>query len=402
MLRHYFLTSIHTLRQNPLYTALSVFGIALTFVFVCILFLMLKHAKADFIPTKYSERTWRVASIDIGQGRTRRISKEQYETWITKMRTPEMIVVTRGDAVTNVSANDKNGMFRFYCVSEDYYDVCSFKFLYGRSLNKQEISDGLPVIVIDRHVNDQLFGKNEDPTGKNIDVIGVPYRVVGVVENISMAAGNSYLYNANIWVPLNAAEQIRDRGSNMIFFTAKNKASVAEMQAEFTRVINETNTAEDARYDIPVWQKKTVAQSINPIKILTLFGSLILMLIPAVNILSLNVSKSYDRSEEIAVRKAFGAPVHTIFAQLLIENTMITLAGAVIGMCITPLAVDAIDQMMVGKMIIPLTLSLRFDLTTVMLVAIPCVLLFSFLSGSIPAWMTAKKDIVNVLKGETQ
>jgi len=402
MFKNYFLTTIRTLRQNPLYTALSVFGIALTFVFVCVLFLMFKHSKIEFIPPKYAERTWRIISIDIGQERTRGITKEQYETWISKMKTPEMVVVAMGDGVAIVSANDKNGLFRFYCVSEDYYDVCRFKFLRGRPINKQEIAEGIPVIVIDRHVSQQLFGKNEDPIGKSVDVIGVPYRVVGVVENISIASGNSMIANANIWISINAAEQIRDRGSNIIFFTAKNKASVAEVQAEFLRVINETNTAEGAQYTIPVWQKKTVAESTNPLKFLTLFGTLILMLIPAVNILSLNVSKSHDRSEEIAVRKAFGAPVRTIFAQLLLENTIITLAGAVIGMCITPLIVNEIDQMMVGKMIIPITLSLRFDLTTVMLVAVPCVLLFSFLSGSIPAWITAKKDIVNVLKGEAQ
>ena len=399
MIRHYFLTSIRTLRQNPLYTVLSVAGIALTFVFVCILFLMLKHSKADFIPPKYAERTWQVARIDIGQGRTRGISKEQYETWISKMRTPEIVVVNRGDAVVYASANNKSGAFRFYCVSEDYYDVCRFIFLRGRPFNKQEIAEGVPVIVIDKHASDHLFGKNEDPTGKNIDVIGVQYRVVGVVENISMAAGATGLYNANIWVPINASEQIRDRGSNSIFFTAKDKASIAEMQAEFTRVINETNTDGDVRYEIPVWQRNTIAQSTAPVKFLTLVGSLILMLIPAINILSLNVSKSYDRSEEIAVRKAFGAPLYTIFTQLLFENTMITFAGAVIGMCLTPLVVNAIDQIMVGKMIIPITLSLRFDITTVMLVAVPCVLIFSFLSGSIPAWITAKKDIVNVLKG---
>ena len=401
MFRHYFLTSIRTLRQNPLYTALSVFGIALTFVFVCILLLIAKSVNGDYVPSKYAERTWRVASIDIGQGRTRSISKEQYETWIPKMKTPEMIVVTMGDAVVSISANDKTGSFRFNCVSENYYDVCRFKFFSGRPINKQEIAEGIPVIVIDRHVSSTLFGKNEDPIGKNIDVLGVPYKVVGVVENVSIF-DNTNIFRANIWVSLNAAEQIRDRGQILIFFTAKNKASIAETQAEFTRVLDEAGTAENVQYSIPGWQRTSLAQGSKTFSIFSVVGCLILMLIPAVNILSLNVSKSYDRSEEIAIRKAFGAPLPTIFGQLLLENTLITLTGAVIGMCVTPLLLNAIDQMLVGKLIIPMTLSLRFDLTTVMLVAIPCVLLFSFLSGSIPAWITAKKDIVNVLKGEAQ
>ena len=399
MIRHYFFTSLRTLRQNPLYTALSVTGIALTFVFVSILFLLFKHSKADFIPSKYAERTWQIYHIDIGQGRTRSVSKEQYEMWIPKMRTPEMIVVTRGDAVVTVTVGDKSANFKFIAVSEDYYDVCRFKFLYGRPLNKQEIAEAQPVIVIDRHVRDKLFGRNEDPTGKHVEVVGVQYQVVGVVENVSMASGNSFIASSNIWVPLNAAEQLRGRGMNIIHFTAQNKASIADVQAEFVRVINETNTSGEAQYNIPGWRRTSMAQINKPVMIITFVGTLILMLIPAVNILSLNVSKSYDRSEEIAVRKAFGAPVRTIFAQLLVENTMITFAGAVIGMFATPLLVRAIDQFVIGKMIIPISLSLQFDLSTVMIVAVPCVLLFSFISGSIPAWFTAKKDIVNVLKG---
>ena len=134
---------------------------------------------------------------------------------------------------------------------------------------------------------------------------------------------------------------------------------------------------------------------------LSLIGCLILMLIPAFNILSLNVCKSRERSEEIAVRKAFGAPLHTIFFQLLVENTMITFVGAVIGMCLTPLLLSVIDKMILKiSVVMPMTFALNFDWVTILLVAGPCVLIFSLLSGCIPAWITARREIVNVLKGE--
>jgi putative ABC transport system permease protein len=191
-----------------------------------------------------------------------------------------------------------------------------------------------------------------------------------------------------------------------IAFTAKNKASIADVQAEFIRVINEANTAEDARYDIPAWQKRSVKESSafgGSDNLISIIGVLILMLIPAFNILSLNVSKSYERSEEIAVRKAFGAPLRTIFGQLFFENILLTLMGAIVGMCLTPLALYGIDQMILRiTAMMPMMLALQFDWVTVFLVAGPCVLVFSFLSGSIPAWITAKRDIVNVLKGEAK
>ena len=68
MIKNYLLTTIRTLLQNPLYTALSVLGIALTFVFVSVLFLIVETVKGDFIPTKFTERTWHVQSISYENG----------------------------------------------------------------------------------------------------------------------------------------------------------------------------------------------------------------------------------------------------------------------------------------------------------------------------------------------
>ncbi|MCL2074522.1 MAG: hypothetical protein FWH18_11415, partial [Marinilabiliaceae bacterium] len=61
---------------------------------------------------------------------------------------------------------------------------------------------------------------------------------------------------------------------------------------------------------------------------------------------------------------------------------------------------NGIDRAILKSGVIPITLSLQFDWVTVFLAAVPCVLVFSFLTGSVPALITAKRDIVNVLKGE--
>jgi len=406
MLRNYFLTTIRTLRQNTLYTALSVSGIALTFVFVCILFMIVRSDKDNFIPPNYTKRTWKVDQYfkDDGTRWSHWISKENYETWIPKMQTPEISLVTALGQGT-VVINDFSMMLVVCGISDNYYDVCRFKFLRGRPLNKQEIVESLPVTVLDRNIANLYFGKKEDPIGKYIELYGNQYRVVGVVENASLfgATGDGLSVTiANMWIPIDNMKNM-DGKTYHLSFTAKDVTSIADTQAEFIRALNETSAVEGITHRLPEDSKKTLAQS------KTLFNAvgvtmslLILMLIPALNILSLNVCKSVDRSEEIAIRKAFGAPRHTIFMQLLIENTLVTLVGAVIGMCITPLLLSALDRMILDFSFLPMTLALHFDWVSILLIACPCVLLFSFLSGSIPAWITAKREIVNILKGETQ
>ena len=394
MFRNYFLTTIRTLRQNPLYTALSVFGIALTFVFVSVLLLIAKTSKGDYIPPKYAERTWQIRSIGIGKSGMRSLKTDEANLWISKMTTPESITQVGRNSDSYI-VNDQSTDLFVLGVSDNYFDVLRHKFLSGRPINKQEIADEAPVAVLDRSTANLCFGKNEDAIGKTIDLSGVQYRVVGVVENSSFVNLINGIFG-NIFVPLNHKNFL----TCTILFTGKDKNTVADMQAEFSRVLDETNTAEDAQYRIYEREKDSLEQQ-GSLGIGIVIICLILMLIPAINILSLNVSKSFDRSEEIAIRKTFGAPISTIFGQLFFENLMLTLAGAVIGMCVTPILINAIGKMMLNNNMFPMTLSLFFDWKTILIVAVPCVLLFSFLSGSIPAYITAKRDIVNVLKGES-
>jgi len=404
MFKNYFLTTIRTLRQNPLYTALSVFGIALTFVFVCVLLLIAESSKTEFIPKKYAERTWFLPTIDNGRGSNSNITREHIEMWLPKMTTPEIMVVNTRNVEESVIVNNKSKFLMVMGVSDQYFDVVSFKFLCGRPMNRQEITEGIPVAVLAKNFADLYFGRNEDPIGKIFELKGIQCRIVGVVEDPSLFGVDNGFTFANMWIPLETIKRLNNRAVRyQILFTGKDKASIAEMQEELTRVLGETNSADGIQWRIPSWQKRTVEQRnalLPGMGILTI--CLILMLIPALNILSLNVCKSYDRSEEIAVRRAFGAPISTIFAQLFFENFLLTLAGAVVGMCITPPILNLIDKAMLDISILPVTLSLHFDLKTILLVVGPCVLVFSFFSGSIPAWITAKRNIVNVLKGEAQ
>jgi putative ABC transport system permease protein len=360
-------------------------------VFVCILFLLVKSGKGDFIPPKYAERSWSIAQLVLGNKDYQFITKEQSEAWIQKMKTPEIILVTTWNLMESMILNNQTVLLNILGVGENYFDVHRVKFISGRPINRQEIADNIPVAVIDRLTAGQYFGKNEDPIGKNIELNGIQYSVVGIVENPSfftVVGGDATA--ANMLIPIGTAKAVNQSAIRYnIWFTAKNKASIADMQAEFIRIINEGNTAEDEQYGIAPWHRKSVKSKglfSGSEFMVSIFGSLILMLIPAFNILSLNVSKSYDRSEEIAVRKAFGAPLSTIFWQLFFENALLTLAGAIMGMCITPLALYGLDQLILRmSVLMPMVLGLNFDWVTVFLVAGPCVLLFSFLSGSIPA-----------------
>ena len=53
------------------------------------------------------------------------------------------------------------------------------------------------------------------------------------------------------------------------------------------------------------------------------------LLLPSVNLMSLNITRIRERATEIAVRKAFGASRGALIKQLLIENIILTVIDCV-------------------------------------------------------------------------
>ena len=203
MFKNYFLTTIRTLRQNPLYTALSVFGIALTFVFVCVLFLIVKVGKGEFIPPKFAERSWQVRTLSTETGSTRGITKEHADIWASRMTTPEMIIVTSNSIEEIAIINEEGMMLSILGVGENYFDTWRYKFLRGRPINRQEIIDAALVVVLDKITANLYFGKNVDPIGKIFELNAVQYTVVGVLDNTSFfATANTGGLPLNVIVPL--------------------------------------------------------------------------------------------------------------------------------------------------------------------------------------------------------
>jgi putative ABC transport system permease protein len=170
MIRHYFLTSIRTLRQNPLYTALSVFGIALTFVFVCILILLVKSSKGDFLIPNYAERTWEIYQLTDQNNGFHAVNREVAQALVSQMKTPELTVVTSHEMNLQMILGNVITWPNIMCIDTSYYSVCRFKFLRGRAINKYEIDEAIPVAVIDRFIADLCFGRNDDPIGQTLDL----------------------------------------------------------------------------------------------------------------------------------------------------------------------------------------------------------------------------------------
>jgi putative ABC transport system permease protein len=120
---------------------------------------------------------------------------------------------------------------------------------------------------------------------------------------------------------------------------------------------------------------------------------LLFMLLPALNLINLNVGRIMERSSEIGVRKAFGATSRQLVAQLVLENVLLCLIGGAIGLVCSA----GVLWWLEGSGLIPY---LHVDLNLpVFGYGLLITLVFGVLSGLIPAWKMARLAPVHALKG---
>jgi len=121
---------------------------------------------------------------------------------------------------------------------------------------------------------------------------------------------------------------------------------------------------------------------------------LLFMLLPALNLININISRIMERSSEIGVRKAFGASGKTLVGQFIVENMILTFLGCVIGLALSFVILQIINS---SDLISHMQLRINF---TVLIFSILACLVFGFLSGVYPAWRMSRVQVVTALKAQ--
>jgi putative ABC transport system permease protein len=132
----------------------------------------------------------------------------------------------------------------------------------------------------------------------------------------------------------------------------------------------------------------------------------ILLLVPAINLSGMTLSRMKKRMPEIGVRKAFGATTGNLLMQILYENLTLTLIGGALGLALSYLAVTLMSDWLLVTEIV----GMRGGVASISaeMVVNPMVFIYAFLfclvlnllSAGIPAWRASRANIVNAIYGE--
>ncbi|MGN9913195.1 ABC transporter permease [Phytohabitans sp. LJ34] len=207
----------------------------------------------------------------------------------------------------------------------------------GAAFTADDLAQGRRVVVIGQTVAEELF-PGVDPVGEEITVSGALFTVLGVLDEKSSASGFNDANDVAI-APLTAVQQaLTGYGPfNSIIVEAASSEKVADAQSEVSLILStriETSASSTTQpYRIQNASQLLETQTETADTFTTLLGAVaaISLLVGGIGITNIMLVTVTERTREIGIRKALGAPRRVILTQFLAEATMLSLLGGGLG-----------------------------------------------------------------------
>jgi putative ABC transport system permease protein len=289
-----------------------------------------------------------------------------------------------------------------------YWKILQFEFLEGGPFNEDDVRARRFVAVISRSTADKSFGPGP-ALGKTIEVDAQRFRVVGVVKDVSPLRKVGF---SDIWAPLSTEKGSPPRpellGGGTALVMLSDRAGIAAAKQALQQRIDHFESPDPrvfTRFRAPMETRlEAVARELFSddiddrsyvatlwLVLLVLAG--LFMLLPAVNLMNLNVSRILERAPEIGVRKSFGATGRTLVGQFLVENLVLTGLGTLLGMV---LAVVVLRSLSMSDLLPHADLHVSAKVAAI---GAALALAFGVISGVYPAWRMSRLHPVQALRG---
>ncbi|WP_029906577.1 ABC transporter permease [Prevotella sp. 10(H)] len=412
MYKIYFKQALEMLKQNKFISIITIAGTALAITMIMVIIVTESIKNTSIAPEVNRNRTMYIKheikkSKDGSSWSMGSLYYKTYKEYLSELATPEYISVVKKYVAMATTEGNPELQQVGYCASDyNYWKIMSFSFVEGKPFTNEDFDSGLKKVVLSESTAHSLFGNNP-ALGKTVEVDFIPYTVTGIVKDVSPVFTFA---QAEIYLPITSLEEY-EGGACSLLLVAKDKDdfnTIAEEVRAQERKFNATSADENLTilgpYDHKTQILNTKAEEPDAAgenrKMIFIFC--VLLLIPAVNLSSFSLSRIKKRTEEIGIRKAFGAKRHVILFQVLYENFITSITGGVIGLILSYIVVIWLKEWLLNlgdESSIPLETFI--SLPVFLGVFIVCLLL-NMLSAGIPAYRASKISIVDSINQNHQ
>jgi predicted permease len=296
-------------------------------------------------------------------------------------------------------------------VTVNFFQVADLPIVLGRGFLANE--DREPVVVLSNSLWRRYFHQDAGIIGKTISLSGARFTVVGVTA--PGFRGINKLFDSRFWVPDGERAQLSGPALNDLEARLGGRLDViarlrpgtdrAQAQAELDAVAKRFALAYPKEDKGLGFHIEPAGSLLPPQK--AMFGSFLTALsvvtflvlcIAVSNVANLLLVRAAARHTEMAVRTALGATRWELVRPILLESTLLALAGGVFGSAFCLAAVHAFTAIRL-PVFAPIDLSLDFD-WRVNLYAFVLSTGGGILCGIAPAFSASRPMLPNSLKGE--
>ncbi|MCX5387127.1 ABC transporter permease [Streptomyces sp. NBC_00083] len=216
-----------------------------------------------------------------------------------------------------------------------YFKASNSKVAKGDYFSSDDVLGSRKVAVIGSTTATDVFG-TADPVGKKMTLGGTPFTVVGV---LATKGGTGFQDPDDVVVaPLPTVQNaFTGFGSlGQILVEAKSADATTAAQSEITSVLMGRHglkdpTALDFRVSSQASLLTTQADTNKTFTVLLGAVAAISLLVGGIGITNIMLVTVTERTREIGIRKAIGAPRGVILGQFLAESTLLSLIGGGLG-----------------------------------------------------------------------
>jgi len=283
-------------------------------------------------------------------------------------------------------------------VTGNFFDVLGARAARGRTFGEDEDRVGAPrVVVVSHGLWQRHFGGEPGIVGRMLDVDGTAMTVIGV-----MPPAFRYPREADLWTPLVPVipEIVEKANVGWAVLIGRLAPGVPIVQA---RPEVDAITAAGLREEAPSSpQLKVVLTPLadewfGPSRraLWVLLGAVLLVLLLAcANVSALLLARAATRQREIAVRVALGASRPRLVRQLLVEASLIALAGGLAGTLIATWGLDGLLALVPAE--VPRLEDAAID-SRVLAFALGLTAVTALGAGLVPALIASKTSLTEVL-----
>src|SRR3954468_992948 len=417
MIRNYLKVALKVLGRRKFFTFISLFGISVTLLVLLVATALLDYVFAARTPEVHADRMLGIYRLTMEGPENVQDSQpgygflDRYVRPMEKLPSVERIALVTEAHTVGSNLKGRTSQSSGRRTDGNFWRVLSFDFLEGEPFTAADNENGRLVAVISESTRERFFA-GEPAVGKTIEADGQRFRVTGVVRDVPVLR---YASSADLWVPITTAKTSAYKedwlGDFSALILAHDRSGLPAIKAEFQSRLREAekNLPDPKNYKALISGADTLFEGAarmfiparntqspgNLLRVLLLSLMLGFMLLPTINLVNINLSRILDRASEIGVRRAFGASSRTLVGQFLVENLVLTLLGAAIGLV---LAVGALRALNASGLIAQLQLQLN---ARIFLYGLAIAIFFGLLSGVYPAWRMSKLHPVQALRGRS-